>query len=122
MLTHRLLALFMIAALALTGCDGSPDPDEDMTWGDHRQELSSEVETQLDRVESMLDDLGDAADDEAFDETRRMELERMRDELRADLDAMQNQSRETWTDFATEVQRHANHAEHRLDMMSDSMK
>ena len=121
MFTRILTTLMIVALAAFTGCADSPDPDEDMTFGDDRERLSEGIEAQLDRIEDLMGDVGATGDDaSAYDETRQVELENMRDELREDMTALQEATRQTWKDTAAEVERRLNDVTQRLDTMIES--
>ena len=121
MFTRILTTLMIVALAAVAGCADSPDPDEDMTFGDDRERLSEGIEAQLERIEDLMGDVGATGDDaSAYDETRKVELENMRDELREDMTALQEATRQTWKDTAAEVERRLNDVTQRLDTMIES--
>ena len=121
--------LFLLLAV-VPGCGNSPDPDEDMTYGDEREQLEERLEAKLGEIDALLGDIGpDDATASAegdtlsmYDQTRRVELQEMRTEIEAHLSALDEQTRQTWNEFSAEVARRIDTIDARLETMRASMQ
>ncbi|HKK70088.1 MAG TPA: hypothetical protein VKA86_02650 [Candidatus Krumholzibacteria bacterium] len=106
----------LAAALALLLATACGTPEDQPGWTQSRDRLEDRIEGQLDTIEDELDEVGAlaAAEDSAYVETRRIELNEIQDRLKAYQQQIDEQQQDTWNAFAREVDEYLDEVDDRI--------
>ena len=118
--TVALTALAML--LLLPACGPTEDPEE-ANWAAHRDALEDDIEARLDAIDDVMDRVEESAEEELTPAIRakRTELEDLRDALRDDLAELDDQTMQTWPEFARSAEARIELTSGRLEAMRQEM-
>lgn len=116
-----LITLF-IALLIVAGCGyDAKDDAAIMSYTERRDALRERVQSTLDQIDEAMELTTEGADP-GMAASQRVQFEDMRDRLQEDLDAMSEQTVETWNDFEVEVEQDLADIDGRVEPMMESMR
>lgn len=121
------IVLGTIAAVVfLSACgtdDAATDGAEEVSWAAERELLEDEIEARLDAIDDVMDRVEEAIEEERTPAltAQQTELEGLRDALRDDLAALDEQTMTTWPEFMRRVEARMELTRGRLEAMRESM-
>ena len=122
MFARNPLLILFLALLTVAACSDDAEDDAAIkSFTERRDALRERVESTMDQIDDAMEVTTEGADP-GMAASQRVQFEDMRARLQEDLDAMEEQTAQTWNDFEADVERGLTDIHDRVEPMMKSMR